>query len=766
MRKFICTVMIIVLSISIILTGCSSSSNKEKKTDVKPSTKVTEIKEPTLLQAAEKRNMLVGAAIEPQYLDEPQYAKILKEQFNFITPENRMKWGFIHPKKDQYDFSKADKVVDFALNNKMKVRGHTLVWHIENPDWLTTQTWTKEQALAILENHIKTVVGHYKGKVYAWDVVNEVLDAFTLRETLWYKAIGPEYIEKAFIWAHEADPDAKLFINDFFIEEKGVKSDLLYKYVKELLDKKVPLDGVGFQFHIDMENPMDMARINENVKRFTDLGLEVHFTEVDIRITGLPTDELLQKQAKMYSDLMNLALNYEKVNAFTMWGVTDKHSWVPVTYPEAGAAHIYDNEYNPKPAYKALVEALEKGAVKVDYEKLRLEELKTRNIATPFEAVEASKIPAIDGKMGADEWKDAVIYPFAYNQLHSNDTRPPEDTKDLYGTWRLMYKDNKIYGLVTRVDNVTKLNQTTNYVNDCVELFTELNGEGNQLRTIVGSDWEFNPAQGTRKAVWSKDGKLLEFVVEFPSEKNFSGGSIGWNIAITDSDETSESRKFQLYPVNGDNRSWQGKDLATLNFAGDTPKQSDKSYILAPFIARAAIKAPIIDGNEDPGIWENVMNYKLAFNWLNPKDQTPPIDSKDLNVEWKVIYDKNTIYGYVKRVDNKLDPENDNLEITLKPEGELAVLKAIVGKDWQSNPLKGNAKAAWNADGSVMEFSIEYPVDDLTEKTIGWNISVSDSDGTDKGKARLIPLKYKLFPIPGPVSNTEQTFIGELTFEK
>ena len=758
MRKLICTVMIIVVSISIIMTGCSSSS-KEKKKDGKSDAKVTAAKELTLRQAAEERKMLIGAAIEPQYLDEPQYAAILKEQYNFITPENRMKWGFIHPKKDQYDFVKADKVVDFALQNNMKVRGHTLVWHIENPDWLTTQTWTKEQALAILEDHIKTVVGHYKGKVYAWDVVNEVLDAFALRDNLWLKAIVPEYIEKAFIWAHEADPDAKLFINDFFVEEKGVKSDYLYKFVRELLDKKVPLDGVGFQFHIDMENPMDMERINENVKRFSDLGLDVHFTEVDIRITGLPTEELLAKQAKMYSDLMNLALNYEKVNAFTMWGITDKYSWVPASYSEAGAAHIYDNEYKPKPAYTALVEALKTGPVKVDYAQLRIEEMKTRNVATPFEAVAASKIPVIDGKMGADEWKDAVIYPFAYNQLGLNDTRTPEDVTDLSGTWRIMYKDNKIYGLVTRMDNVTMTNQVTNYVNDCVELFTELNGEVNQLRSIVGSDWEFNPVQGARKAVWSKDGKLLEFVVEFPSEKDFSGAKMGWNIALSDSDETTDARKYQIYPVYGANRSWQGKDLATLKFVGDTPRQSDKSYVLAPFIAREAIKEPVIDGNEDPGIWDNVINYKLAYNWLNPKDQTPP-------GEWKVIYYKNTIYGYVKRVDNKIDPANDNMEITLKPEGELAVLRAIIGKDWESNPLKGTAKAAWNADGSVMEFSIEYPVDDLTGKTIGWNISASDSDNDGKGKAQLIPVKCRLFPIPGPVSNTEQTFIGELTFEK
>jgi GH35 family endo-1,4-beta-xylanase len=763
MRKLVYRVVIFVLMVTMVLTGCSDNKEKDGGKKEAP-TKTTEL---TLRQAADKYKMLIGAAVEPDYLDEPEYAEILREQYNFVTPENRMKWGFIHPKKDKYDFAGADKIVDFAAKHNMKVRGHTLVWHIENPGWLTETDWTKEQALEILEDHIKTVVGHYKGKVYAWDVVNEVLDAFALRDTLWLKAIGPEYIEKAFIWAHEADPDAKLYINDFFIEEKGVKSDYLYKFVKELLDKKIPIDGIGFQLHIDMENPMDIARINENIKRFTDLGLEVDFTEVDIRITGMDTDEMLQKQADMYSELMNLALSYDKVRAFTMWGITDKYSWVRATYPEAGYAHIYDKNYKPKPAYNALLDVLKKGPVIIDYEKQRMEALKSRNISPPFEAVQASKVPIIDGKVGNDEWKDAIIYPFVYNQMNTEDMRPPEDSGDLYGNWRLMYSKNKIYGLVLREDDVTMTDQVTNYVNDCVELFTELNGEGNQFRTIIGSDWEFNPAQGERKAVWSKDGKVLEFVLELASEQDLAGISMGWNIALTDSDETTESRKFQLYPVNGANQSWQGKDLGSLKFAGGTPKDSQKEYILAPFKARQAIKPPVIDGSEDPGVWDNAVKYRFGYNLVNPKDQTFPKDQKDIYGEWKLLFDKNTIYGFIKRMDdktvknNKTAGENDNIEVSLRQDDEIILLRTVVGSDWENNPLKGNVKAVWSEDGSVLEFSIEYPGDDLTGKTIGWNISLTDNDGGENSKA-----KYRLFPIPGPVGDTQQSFLGELTFEK
>lgn len=146
---------------------------------------------------ANKKEKFIGAAVEAHQLLEEDFSTILKNEFNVITPKNSMKWERIHPQKDKYDFSDSDKIVEYAIKNKMKVRGHTLVWHNQNPTWLTDKNWTKEELLVILENHIKTVVGHYKGKVYAWDVVNEMIEGSGYRSSIWYDTIGPEYIELA-----------------------------------------------------------------------------------------------------------------------------------------------------------------------------------------------------------------------------------------------------------------------------------------------------------------------------------------------------------------------------------------------------------------------------------------------------------------------------------------------------------------------------------------------------------------------------------------
>jgi len=768
LKKLLHITLSLLLCASFLLTGCNSSNKTPNdKASPSPSNSSQNPIDTTdnLRQLAEQRGLLVGAAIEPNYLDEPQYANALKENFNFITPENRMKWGFIHPKKDVYDFKGADKIVDFALANNMKVRGHTLVWHIENPSWLTDGNFSKEELLKILEDHIKTVVGHYKGKVYAWDVVNEIIDVYTLRNTLWLEKIGPEYIEKAFQWAHEADPNAKLYLNDFFIEEKGVKSDYYYKYVKELLDKKVPIHGIGFQCHFDMQTPPDMGSIYENVKRFVDLGLEVDFTEVDFRIYGYADETQLKNQAEAYSQLMNIALSFDKVNVFTMWGLTDKYSWVPDTYPESGAAHIFDKEYKPKPAYTALVNALKQGPVKIDYEKLKKEALKNRIVVSPFEANPVSKPPVIDGKYDPSEWKDAVVYPFVYNQLNESDQRPPEDLNNISGTWRIVYHKNKFYGIIERNDDKTVSEAAAEYENDCVELFLEHNGEVNQFRSLIGEDWSFNPAPGERKAVWSKDGKILEFSIEMPSEKDLAGITIGWNTALTDSDDFTGARACQLYPVSGSNTSWQGKDLASLYFVGESQKPVAKAYTIPPFIAQKALKAPTIDGIEDPGVWDFAVKYKLAYNHLDPKDQSSPKNNNDCYAEWKAIFYENTVFLYITRIDditvtNNGDPaENDNVEISIKTEDTVNILRTIVGKDIDAGSYKGNAKAAWNKEGTILEVAIELPVDDLAGATIPWNLSISDND-MENGKR-----KYQLYPLH-KANASKEINLCELSFEK
>ncbi|MEM1548515.1 MAG: endo-1,4-beta-xylanase [Thermoproteota archaeon] len=313
----------------------------------------------TLRGLAESCGIMIGTAVSYFPLSEEEYASILVREFNVITPENEMKFYMIHPHRTVYNFSMADAIVSFAENHCMKVRGHTLVWHNQLPDWVVNGNFTREEWINILREHIFTVVGHYRGKVYAWDVVNEAFnDDGTLRDTVWLRNIGPEYIELAFRWAHEADPDALLFYNDYGAEGLNRKSDAIYNFVKNLREKEVPIHGIGLQMHVRVEwypNPQSIA---ENIRRFRELGLRVEITEMDVAIRLPVSEEELIKQAEIYREIFKVYLDSDSPQAFIMWGFTDKHSWIPYTFTGYGAALIFDENYRPKPAYYALIETM------------------------------------------------------------------------------------------------------------------------------------------------------------------------------------------------------------------------------------------------------------------------------------------------------------------------------------------------------------------------------------------------------------------------
>ena len=337
-------------------------------------------KSPFLRDYALKKNVLTGAAVRPDKLDEPEYARTVAQEFDMVVPENHLKWSYVHPEKDRYDFRGADKIVKFAVKNNMKIRGHALVWHKSIPEWLASArdhsgdvkvNFSKEELESILKEHIKTVVKRYKGKIEYWDVVNEVFmscsDCTELRRNFWYTMMGKEYIEKAFLWAHEADQNAKLFINENKIGMKNPKSDALYALVKELKAKGIPIDGVGFQFHLDSGERLDFQNIETNIKRFIDLGLEIQFTEIDVAICGEITEEKLKLQSEIYQGIMEIALKYPQITAFVTWGVTDKYSWLPWFYGEVlndktacGSGLLFDENYRKKPAYYAIIGALRK----------------------------------------------------------------------------------------------------------------------------------------------------------------------------------------------------------------------------------------------------------------------------------------------------------------------------------------------------------------------------------------------------------------------
>ncbi|MFN8504367.1 endo-1,4-beta-xylanase [Kouleothrix sp.] len=320
----------------------------------------TEPAVPQLRTLAARRDFYVGAAVSADALRaDAEYARVLAESYNQLTPENVMKFGLIHPARDRYDWAPADALVDFAEAHGMRVHGHTLLWHQELPGWVTAGKFTPEAARAALHDHIAQVVGRYKGRIAEWDVVNEAIgDGGAPRDTPWRQLIGPEYIELAFRWAHEADPDAKLFYNDYNGEELNAKSDAIFALVRDLKSRGVPIDGVGLQMHISLAGRPDTDALARNMRRLADLGLLVHVSEMDVRVP-IPADAgTLKSQGRAFREVLQVCLAAPNCHEFTTWGFTDKYSWVPGFFPGFGAALPFDEQLRPKPAYAALMEAL------------------------------------------------------------------------------------------------------------------------------------------------------------------------------------------------------------------------------------------------------------------------------------------------------------------------------------------------------------------------------------------------------------------------
>jgi endo-1,4-beta-xylanase len=321
--------------------------------------------------------LIIGAAAGPGRLSEPQYADTLAAQFRQIEPEIHMKFGPIHPRPGSdasaYDFAPADKLVAFAQAHDMLVRGHCLVWHQQVANWVVggvaAKTIDSEKLKAILQNHISTVTGHYAGNVWAWDVVNEAFnDDGSLRSTIWYdspgiglKDRGTAYIEQAFRWAHAADPKAKLFYNDYEAEVINPKSDAIYTMAKDFVARGAPIDGIGFQAHFDLafDNPKTLDSFAANLKRFSDLGLEIHITELDVRVNA-PNATNLAAQAALYGKVTTVCLQNPTCRVLQTWGFTDKYSWIPAYFKgKQGWALPFDDSYQKKPAYNAILKALE-----------------------------------------------------------------------------------------------------------------------------------------------------------------------------------------------------------------------------------------------------------------------------------------------------------------------------------------------------------------------------------------------------------------------
>ncbi len=315
-----------------------------------------------LASLAQPHNIHIGTAVSAKLLDDENYASLLASEFSMVTPEVDMKWENIHPEPERFDFTRGDTIVAFARLHQMQVYGHVLIWDLQLPEWITSGQYTRDQWIQILCHHVKSVVGHYRGQIYAWDVVNEALDENgNLRDTIWMRNIGPEYIPMAFHWAREADPNAILVYNDFMAEGMNPKSDGLYKFIQMLLQQNVPIDAIGLQMHTYLDGPPPFQELVQNMQRLSDLGLSIFITEMDVKLQysqAAPFDKL-EQQAELYKQVFFACLLTPNCRGFSTWGLTDYYSWIPDYTGKDDAPLLFDRKGQPKPAYHAIMDLLQ-----------------------------------------------------------------------------------------------------------------------------------------------------------------------------------------------------------------------------------------------------------------------------------------------------------------------------------------------------------------------------------------------------------------------
>ncbi|HTQ04740.1 MAG TPA: endo-1,4-beta-xylanase [Polyangiaceae bacterium] len=316
----------------------------------------------SLRDAASCSDRLFGTALSTLHLADTSYASDALE-FNYVTPENEMKWEHTEATRNEFTFDEGDQIVDFAMQHDMKVKGHTLVWHNQLPDWVSAIT-DPDDLRAAMTNHITQEMQHYKGKVIAWDVVNEAWDPdypTMLRDSVFSRVLGPSFIDTAFTTARAADPDAKLYYNDYSAEGLNTKSNSIYAMVMDMKSRGIPIDGVGLQMHWrSVGTALTAADVVSNMQRLGALGVDVVISEMDVELCNGGT---LDDQKTKFHDMVAACLSQPNCPAVTVWGITDKYSWLNdvdegCAADETPRPLLWDDGYQKKPAYDGVMNAL------------------------------------------------------------------------------------------------------------------------------------------------------------------------------------------------------------------------------------------------------------------------------------------------------------------------------------------------------------------------------------------------------------------------
>jgi len=608
------------LLILILLVACKKEEVITEEIDMEE----TDIEEIAIednipsLKEVFKDDFYIGAAIEPYQLEISAHRQLLEKHFSSITAENAMKPENIQPVEGLFDFDDADKIADFARNNGIALRGHTLIWHNQVPDWFFLEDGeqvSKEKLRERMKTHITEVIQRYKGQIYAWDVVNEPIDPDTpdgFRRNKWFEILGEEYIELAFRYAREADPEVKLFLNEYDTTNAN-KRKAIIDLVEKLQSKGVPVDGIGMQMHISLEKPT-LDDFEKTLKEFSELRLEIHITELDITVYERRTqsfstisDELLNEQGHRVKDLFTIINKYkEHITSITFWGLTDEHTWLRWYFVERNDWPLpFDEEQRAKPFYWGMV----------DPEKL---------------APRINKAKAIQGTAEIDGKEDEI---WQFDEYFPN----PPASENLDAEVKTLWDKEYLYILLKVSDESPgKDDAIVFFIDEKNEKSDSLDENDRIMEFSLNSDWK-----DTKDSVFNKtdSGYIFEARIPFEYIEGSEDISMGLDIQVKNGDQLSIK--------------WNDKN----NIAGQLPKYwGTLNFVAAPSGAIAHYGTAEIDGIRDEKY--NMGNPLAVEKFIQGIEDEENVFQGATAKAW-VLWDENALYVYMEVNDPVLSTASD-----------------------------------------------------------------------------------------------------------
>jgi len=649
----------------------------------------------------------IGVAVDPSRLnDTDPHAQLTAKHFNMLVAENAMKPESLQPTEGNFTFDNADKIVDYAIAHNMKMRGHTLLWHNQVPDWFfqdpsdPSKPASRDLLLQRLKTHITTVLDHFKTKygsqnpIIGWDVVNEVLDDNgNLRNSKWLQIIGPDYIEKAFEYAHEADPSMKLFINDYNIENNGVKTQAMYDLVRKLKSEGVPIDGIGMQMHININSNID--NIKASIEKLASLGVEIQVTELDMDMNGNVSNEALLKQARLYKQLFDLfKAEKQYITAVVFWGVSDDVTWLS----KPNAPLLFDSKLQAKPAFWAVVD--------------------------PSKAIpDIQSAKALEGSptIGANvdsSWK--LVKPLYANTYVKGAGGATATVKSMWDT-------KNLYLLVQVSDN-------TPSSNDGIEIFVDKND--NKSTSYETDDEHYTIKRDgtgssdiTKYVTSNADGYVAQLAIPIEDINPAVNDKIGFDIRINDDKGNGNIDAITVW------NDYTNSQNTNTSYFGDIVLSKSAQ------IATAIYGTPVIDGKVDD-IWNNVEPISTNTWVLGSNGATATAkmmwDDKYLYV-LAVVTDpnlnKSSVNPYEQdSVEVFIDQNNDKTTYYENDDGQYRVNydnEQSFGGSTNSNGFK--SATSLTQSGYIVEEAIPWTSITPSNGTIiGFDLQVNDADENGK----------------------------------